>query len=594
MYPGQGTKDHARFAIQVLSADYAERRVFAHTGWREIAGQPVYLHGGGALTADGPRADVETELGNELERFALPAPGDPRTSLRLLDLAPLGITVSVLALTYRAPFGPSDITGHLAGPTGVFKSELAALAQQHFAPGMNARHLVGWHSIGNSLEAMAFAAKDSLLVIDDYAPGGTPSDVQRLQREAARVIRAQGNRSGRGRLRPDGTLRPTKPPRCTILSTGEDVPTGQSIRARLFIVEVAAGDVNQARLTELQAHAVAGAFAGAMAAFISWLAVELEEHRERFRRRAAELRQEILAGHPRTAWMIGELGAALEMYLGFASALARWPACWQALLHVAALQEEHQTDENPARRFIALIGALLSSRQAHLGRADEPDLAPDEKISGRIGWQSDWRTDPILSGGKPDWRPCGPRIGWVAPNDMTAYLDPESAYAADQRFASTQGSTLAVSARTLWKRLAAANLLTLRDADQNTVKVLVGNERKRVIAVALSYLPESGQSGRAGPEASEAADTADPRPENPPCFSADPTFSGRKIRAAPEENRTSQEVPPCSPCSPCFPEHKTGPAQNTSRPNGPDPDPEPPPAPKRSRIKRPPRREAKG
>ena len=172
----------------------------------------MYLHGGGAIGATGLRTDVETELGNELERFTLPAPGDPRASLQLLDLASLEITAPVLALTYRAPLGPSDITGHLAGPTGVFKSELAALAQQHFAPGMDARHLVGWHSTGNSLEAMAFAAKDSLLVIDDYAPGGTASDVQRLQREAARLIRAQGNRAGRSRLgRTARCARPSRP-----------------------------------------------------------------------------------------------------------------------------------------------------------------------------------------------------------------------------------------------------------------------------------------------------------------------------------------------------------------------------------------------
>ena len=282
VFPGQGTKDHARFAIQVLSPDYTERRVFAHTGWREIDGRQVYLHGGGAIGATGLRTDVETELGSELERFVLPAPGDPHASLQLLDLASLDITVPVLALIYRAPIVPSDITVHLAGPTGVFKSELAALAQQHFAPGMDARHLVGWHCTGNNLEAMAFAAKDALLVIDDYAPGGSASDVQRLQREAARLIRAQGNRAGRSRLRPDGTLRPTKPPRCTILCTGEDIPGGQSIRARLCMVEVGAGDIDQAKLTALQPQAAAGVFAGAMSAFIAWLATDLEGHRDRF------------------------------------------------------------------------------------------------------------------------------------------------------------------------------------------------------------------------------------------------------------------------------------------------------------------------
>ena len=54
----------------------------------------------------------------------------------------------------------------------MFKSELAALCQQHYAPEMDSRHLIGWHSTGNSLETMAFAAKDALLVVDDFAPGG--------------------------------------------------------------------------------------------------------------------------------------------------------------------------------------------------------------------------------------------------------------------------------------------------------------------------------------------------------------------------------------------------------------------------------------
>jgi hypothetical protein len=558
VFPGQGTKDHARFAVQILSPAYAERRVFSHTGWREIDGRPAYLHGGGAIDAGGLCAGIETDLGNELERLALPAPSDPAASLALLDLARLEITAPLVALIYRACLEPSDITGHLAGSTGVFKSELAALAQQHFAPGMDARHLVSWHSTGNSLEATAFAAKDALLVIDDYAPGGTVSDIQRLQREAARLIRAQGNRAGRGRLRPDGTLRPTKPPRCTILSTGEDIPGGQSIRARLLVIEIGAGDIDQERLSALQPQAAAGALAGAMSACIAHLAADLDGYRNRFHQRRDALRQEVQAAHRRTAWMIGELGAALELYLGFAGAQDRWDACWAALRAAAAAQDQHQAAEDPARRFIAVIGALLSSRQAHLGRSDEPDKAPEKGIAGRIGWQR----EPDAPGYPGAWRPQGPRIGWISTDATLAYLDPESAYGAAQRFASGQGQAIAVSSRTLWKRLAAANLLAIRDADQNTVKAQIGDERKRVIALALSIPPQSGQSGQAGPEAPDPAETADARPENPPCLSDDPELSGRKIRAEIEVDSGFQEGGPCSPCSPCFSEHKTEPEQN--------------------------------
>jgi hypothetical protein len=39
VYPGFGTKDHARAAVQMVSGDIAVRQTFAHTGWREIGGQ---------------------------------------------------------------------------------------------------------------------------------------------------------------------------------------------------------------------------------------------------------------------------------------------------------------------------------------------------------------------------------------------------------------------------------------------------------------------------------------------------------------------------------------------------------------------------
>jgi hypothetical protein len=559
-----------------LSPDYAERRVFAHTGWREIDGRPVYLHGGGAIGPHGLLGGIETDLGADLQRFALPMPGDPQASLELLDLASLDITVPVLALTYRAPLEPSDITGHLTGPTGGFKSELAALAQQHFAPGMGARHLVGWNWTGYRLETTAFTTKDALLVIDDFAPTGTASDIQRLHREAAKLIRSQGNRSGRGRLRPDGTARPTKPPQCTILSTGEDIPGGQSIRARMFVVEVGTKDIDQAKLSALQPQATAGVLAGTMAAYIAWLAIDLEGCREQFRQRRDELRQQVQASHRRTAWMVSELGAALEMYLAFAGALGHWEKCWQSLLRTAVAQDQHQADEDPARRFIALIGALLSSRQAHLGRTDEPDEPPDDAVAGQIGWQ---QLDPSAPGYPRVWRSQGPRIGWITPCGTIAYLDPETAYSSAQRLASGQGSAIAVGAKTLWKRLAAAGLLTARDTDdRGTTKATIGGQRRRVIAVAtasLSIPPESGQLGQSRQEAPKAADTTELRPDSAPRFSAGVSGSGQKIGAGPETNGGLRDDPPRSPRLPRFSED-TEPSHNTA-PNGADPNPVPPP-----------------
>ena len=107
-----------------------------------------------------------------------------------------------------------------------------------------------------------------LLVIDDFAPHGSQADVARMQRDAARVFRAQGNRSGPASMRPDGSLRPVKPPRGLILSTGEDIPSGWSLRARMLIIEVAAGDVDRDVLTRCQRDAAAGRYAAAMSAYL--------------------------------------------------------------------------------------------------------------------------------------------------------------------------------------------------------------------------------------------------------------------------------------------------------------------------------------
>src|SRR5262249_37675306 len=201
---------------------------------------------------------------------------------------------------FRAGLAPLKILSlHLAGPHGVGKSEWAALCQQHYGAGLDARHLPGsWSSTANALEGLAFAAKDALFVVDDYAPRGAAGDRQRLERDADRLLRAQGNRAGRQRMRADGSLRPARPPRGLIPSTGEDVPPGQARRGRQFVLEAWAGDVPLAGLTPHQHAASAGRYAQAMAGFIRWLAPQYADLRSRLPGERAALRDRALAEAP--------------------------------------------------------------------------------------------------------------------------------------------------------------------------------------------------------------------------------------------------------------------------------------------------------
>jgi hypothetical protein len=52
----------------------------------------------------------------------------------------------------------------------------------------------------------------ALVASDSFAAGGSQAAVAQMHREADRIFRSVGNRSGRQRLRPDGTLGPVRPP----------------------------------------------------------------------------------------------------------------------------------------------------------------------------------------------------------------------------------------------------------------------------------------------------------------------------------------------------------------------------------------------
>ena len=388
VYPGFTLREHARAAIQLVSGDVTKRQVFAHTGWREVDGRWVYLHAGGAIGKERAVDGIEVSLPGCLTGYALPEPpsgGDMaeavRASMGFLGLAPDAVTVPLYAAIWTAPISQADLSIHLSGPTGTGKSELAALVQQHWGPGMDSRHLPGfWSSTANALEGLAFLVKDAVLVVDDFAPTGSATDVARLHRVADRLLRAQGNRSGRQGMASDASLRPAKPPRGLILSTGEDVPRGESLRARLVVVEIAPSSLDWDLLSVCQKQAAAGSYAQAMSGYLKWLAPRYGQVLSTLRESREELRSSICAGrkHKRTPDNFAKLAQDLRLLLDFATEVEAvsvaqaeelWSKWLAALAEAAELQSQHQVASDPARRFIELVRATIASGQAHVASA---------------------------------------------------------------------------------------------------------------------------------------------------------------------------------------------------------------------------------
>lgn len=501
---GATVKDHARTAIQMLSDKQDRVVVYTHMGWRKIGDQWVYLHAGGAIGQNGAIANVRVELGDGLSLYRLPDPPQGQklkdsavATIRRLDLAPDHISVPSVIVPFRAAIGQCDFTPHVSGTTGVFKSELAALMNQHFGPGLDSRHLPGsWHGTENALEGLAFTAKDAVLVIDDFAPTGPPHDVQRWHQKADRIIRHQGNNNSRQRMRPDSSLRPPKPPRGMIVSTGEDVPRGHSLRARMFIIEVNEGDIDVQKLTACQADAANGLYATAMAGYVQWLASRYGQIHETLRAEITALRQKATASgmHRRTPDIVASLAVGLKYFLAFAKDVGAitlaeettlWERGWLALGQVAAKQAAFHQASEPTRRFIELLLSAIASGRAHLAAPD--GRAPNESPEA---WG--WRQTVIGNGmnARNEWLSQGDRIGWV--DGDTTYLDPEASYRAAQMMVAGGADGLGIPAQTLRKRMHERNLLVM-DKSRETLtvrRVLEGRTRDVLQLIAGVLTPE--------------------------------------------------------------------------------------------------------
>ncbi len=522
---GYGTRDHLRCAIELLSPERTERVEYLHTGWREIGGKWFYLHAGGAIGANGKTDGISVALPPALSRFELPEPPDGnrlidavRASLRLLDLGPPHIMFPLLGAVFRATLVPSDFSVHSCGPTGTFKTEVAALCEQHFGAGMDSRNLPGsWLSTGNSLEALAFTAKDALIVVDDFSPTGSMADIQRSHREADRVLRAQGNAAGRARCRADGTFVPGKPPRGLILSTGEETPRGQSLRARLLVVEFSKGDIDAACLTDCQQDAANGLYAESLSGFLRWTAQRYQVVLVTLRANVARLRAAALFGtvHRRTPEIIANLCVGLEYFFAFAEAVgaitaaAKSDLCrraWSAMGEAAASQVENLAAAEPVDRFLRLISATLASGRAHL--ADPNGNEPID--SAAWGWRE--QRFGASENSREERRPQGRRIGWIDGADL--FLEPEAAYAEAQELAHSQGDSLPVSSQILRKRMNDRRLLVTTETGKLTTRRTLEGQRRSVIHLHKSALcaEKPGESGEQRDAQSEQSNPV-PRPD---------------------------------------------------------------------------------
>ncbi|MGC4192906.1 MAG: DUF3854 domain-containing protein [Thermomicrobiales bacterium] len=505
---GSGNRDRVREAIQRLSPDVIRRREYTHPGWRRVDGVWMFLTQDAVLGPTGVVAGIVVRLDNPASGICLPAPSGvkaTRTAIlsvkALLDLAPRRLMVPLIGAIFRAlliAIAPVDFALFLVGPSGVMKSELAAVIQRAFGVGFDRTSLpASWAATPNFLERVSFDFKDCLLVIDDFAPAGSPIDVRRYHATADRVIRGAGNAAGRGRMQADGSVRPSYPPRALILGTGEDIPSGYSIRARMLVLEVGPGDVNPIILARYQDGSNRECLAQATGAFVIWLAGRIERVREDFGPAVRTLRGQLHATgiHARTPDALAQLGASWQLWIRFgveAGAFTRdagqtlWAEIWQTLVDLGSAQSGHLHQEDPVQRFLDLLTGAIASGAAHI--AGPTGDAPDRPEA----WG--WRPREIGTGGfqRHEWQTQGRCAGWL--DDDGLFLEPNAAYHVAQHFGTASGTAIAIGAQTLWKRLDEAGLLVTTEQEvrqTRTVRRTLAGARRKVLHLSRDVLSPS-------------------------------------------------------------------------------------------------------
>lgn len=508
---GLSNRDHLKHAIQYLShrgdQPVRERTVFAHTGWRRIEGAMVYLSAGTVIGAGGAVDGIEVDLGDLGHLYHLPPPSRTPTerreaaaaSLEAATIAPPDVAVPLIAAVYLAPLAQTlkvDFALWLEGPSRSMKSTYAAIMAAHFGAGIERTALAAsWLDTQNSIAHKLFLLADTLAVVDDYAPQPTAGDQAKLDKSVSAIVRAVGNRAGRGRLTSDIRLQRERPPRALTLCTAEQWPGGESINARLFGVSLTPNTLDIERLNRGQAAAKDGRLSRAMADHLALCAADFDRYTTQ-------------AGEDWQLWRERAMAAGLSgrtpeqaafLLVGYGLAVTHWRTAGTisdaeagdlfshaqgVIFDLARTHERRINSAQPADAFVRILADLLLSGGAYL---------EDCHNGGR----------PLINDDRYGWKPDqskGEHIGWVNEAKRQVYLLPTPTFEAVAKGARGMNTPLNLTPSALWRQLRERGVLRPGDIEnrqgepitRTTNKVRIRQRLQNVLVMPLSILDEHG------------------------------------------------------------------------------------------------------
>lgn len=473
---GQNVKDSLRYAIQTTAGDANHQTVYAVTGWKKINGAWEFLMPGAEkLTVHLPRKMQGYRMEQEYDYVDVQV-----VSCLLQDsFAPDEILLPLIAFTFLTPLNhflklagcePKFVL-FLVGKTGSRKSTLAALFLSFFGRFTGTELPLSFRDTANSILHNAFTLKDVLTCIDDFHPAGRQEE-QKLTATAQSIMRAYGDRTGKGRLRADSTLMDARPPQGNAIITAEFPPDiGESGTARYFALELKNGDIDLEGLTSFQREAEKGTLQRCMFAYIQWIkeALLFSEDMQKcflsmlktiFENNRNEFRESGIQCHGRVPEAVAHLQIGMEMFLLFleeskhitGDEMESMMKYFKNVIYgLARKQADSIVQDKPTHKFIRKLYALTESGQASLLKRNHSfDFTP------------------------------GNFIGYE--DDMYFYLNKDITHRMVKKLCDEQGESFSISARALLSALVDEGIVE-PGKDQNTKPLRVGDKNIRLMWV---------------------------------------------------------------------------------------------------------------
>lgn len=475
---GKNVKEHVRYSIQSTSENAEQQFIYQQTGWKKIGNAWHYLLPGDSKFNVSLKGKLESYCGEQTF-----SKSDLETvySMTKTLLAPKEIIYILLAFTFFAPLieflrqaqcMPKFVL-NIIGRTGTRKSTLAALFLCFFGI-FNAGNLpMSFRDTSNSIIQNAFALKDVLTCIDDFHPCGR-DDERKLTSTMQALVRAYGDRTGRGRLRKDSSAMESRPPLGNAIVTSEFPPDiGESGTARYFLLELKDSDINLNILSLFQEHAEQGVFRRVMFGYTEWIRKKfLQEDKiekefvktlkESFAAYRSDFIQTGISCHGRVPEMTAELRIGMKMLLWF-------------------LEDNKVIAESAAKNLdneLKQILYRLAQRQSENIKSDKPSVVFVKKLYALIESGAVAVTHKDLSIGEDPY----PRIFIGFEDEHYLYLNKDIAYRHVKVLCNEQGEIFSLTSKALLKTLAEDGLIKTSQGS-NTVSVRYAGKNSRYMAL---------------------------------------------------------------------------------------------------------------